>query len=119
MIAREVEALAAIGNGADQNCLMRAEVIAGVGLRQLLPVVALYRDQIENGGGEAANGAALLRGHVARHRQSLEVNLRAHDGASEIEQYPSLQPLYSAGENQKIAVAGRACGRPVAVGMFV
>ena len=52
MLTAEVEALAAIGDGAHQHRLMGAEVVAGIGLRQFLAMVTLYGYQVEDRGGE-------------------------------------------------------------------
>ena len=62
MVAAEVEALAAIGDGAHQHGLVRAEIVAGVGLRQFLAVVALDGHQVEDRGGEIADRRGLPGG---------------------------------------------------------
>src|SRR5689334_15681999 len=52
MRSAEIEALAALGHGADQDSFLRAEVIPRIGLGQFLAVVAMDRDQVEDGRGE-------------------------------------------------------------------
>ena len=93
MLAAEIEALAAIGDGAHQHGLVGAEVVAGIGLGQLLAMVAEDGDEVEDGGGEVADGAAFLVGDVARHGEGLEVDLRAHDGGAEVEQHAAFEAL--------------------------
>ena len=48
MIALHVKTLAAVGDGAHQDRLPRPIVIAVIGLRRLLPRVALDGDQVED-----------------------------------------------------------------------
>ena len=45
----KVEALAPLGDGADEDRLLRPKVVAGIGLRQFLAMVAVDRDEVEDG----------------------------------------------------------------------
>src|SRR5579884_1810208 len=69
MISAEIKTLASIGDTADQNGLMRPEIVARIGFGQLAPEIAMDRRDIEYGCGQLADGAALLPGDVARHSQ--------------------------------------------------
>src|SRR5215831_17596933 len=119
MLAREVETLAAIGYRTNQNGLLRPEVVAGIGLRKFLPVVAVNWYEVEDRRGEVADRAALLNRYVPCHRQGLQIHLRSHDGTAEVQQHTSFQPLDRAGEDQEIPITRRTDGSAVAVGMFV
>src|SRR5712691_7905457 len=85
VIALDVKALAAVGDRADQDRLPGAIVVARIGLRRLLVNVTVQWNEIEHAGREAAYLAAFLPGHVASHRQRLEINFRSHDGRAEVE----------------------------------
>src|ERR1039457_493366 len=119
MIALKIEALAAIRDGPDENRLVGAKVITGIALIQLLVEVAANRHEIEHRGREARYLPSLLTRDIANHRQRLQVNLGTHDGRSEAEHAAALKPLECVRENQKIAIAGVAIGRAVAVGMLM
>src|SRR6185295_11416855 len=75
VVAADVEALAAVGDGAGEDRLPRSVVIARVALRGLGASVAVDRDQVEDRGREAANVTALLVCDIAGHRQRLQVDL--------------------------------------------
>src|SRR5258708_25794438 len=81
--------------------------------------VAADGAEIEHCGREIDDHAVMLAGNVADHRQRLEVNLRRHDGRSKAEYAAAFEPLECMGEDQKIAIAGVAIRRAVAVGMLV
>src|SRR5260370_42686620 len=119
MLAAEIEALAAIGDGADQHGLVGAEIVAGIALGQFLAMVSQNGHEVEDSGGEMADGAAFLVGDVARHGQRLQVDLWPEDGGREVEQHAPFKALHGAREDQEIAIAGRAEGRAVAVGVLV
>ena len=119
MIAAEIEAGAAIGHRAHQQRLVRAEIVAGIGLGKLVVNIALDRRQIENGSREVADGAAFLVRHIARHGQRFQINFRRHDGRAEAQHHAAFQALDGAREDQEIAIAGRAERRAIAIGMFV
>src|SRR4051794_28012626 len=119
MLAPEVEAFAAVGDGAHEHRLVRPEVVAGIGLGKLPAMIALYGYEIEDGGSEAADRAALLQRHISRHGEGFQVDFGTHDGRTEVEKRASLQALDCAREDQEIAITGRAQRRAVAVGMLV
>ena len=81
--------------------------------------IAVDGHQVEHRRGEVADLAALLMRHVARHGQRLQINFGRHDGRAETEQHAAFQALDGAREDQKIAIAGRAEGRAIAIGMLV
>src|SRR4051794_16267084 len=60
VVAAEVIALAAIGDGADKHRFMRPEIIARIRLGKFLAEVTVDGIDIENGGGEVANTAPCL-----------------------------------------------------------
>src|ERR1022692_1096691 len=119
MLAAEIEALAAIGDGADQHGFVGPEVVAGIGFGQFLAMVAQNGDEVEDRGGEVADGAGFPMGHVARHGEGLQVDLRPHDGGTEVEQHAAFEALHGAREDEEIAITGRAERGAVAVGVLV
>src|SRR5262245_8007769 len=80
MIATDIKALAAIGYGADENRLPGAIVV----LRVVLGGFGLPRtvdlNQVECRGGEIGDSAAFLVGHIASHREGLEIDFWPHHG---------------------------------------
>src|SRR5947207_2372441 len=68
VVTADVEALAAVGDGAGEDRLPRTVVVARVALRRFAARVALNRDQVEDGGREAADVPPLLTRDVAGHR---------------------------------------------------
>src|SRR5262249_26746935 len=113
MLAMKIVALAAVGDGADEDCLVRAEVITGVGLRQFLPEIAMDRDEIEDGSSEVRDAPALLSRDVAHHRQCFQINLRTHDRRTEAQYAAAVEPLHGVREYEEIAIAGIAVRRSV------
>src|SRR5437879_4489616 len=80
MIAAKIEARAAISHGTNQDRLLRAEIVAGIGFRKLVVNIALDGHEVKNSGGELPDFPTLLLRHIARHGQSFEVNFGRHDG---------------------------------------
>ena len=107
MIALDIEALAAIGYSADQNGLVRPIVVACIGLGSFGGQVVTQRDQVEHCGRELRDGPAFLPGHVADHRERLEVDLRAHHGRAVVEVHAALQLRHGVREHEEVVV-----GRP-------
>src|SRR5579862_6508148 len=99
MVAAEIKTLAAIRDGAHQDSLVRAEIIAGIGLGQLAVNVALNRDQIENGGGEITNLTPGLTRYITSHGQRLEIHLRGHDRRAEAQHHAAFEVLYRSRED--------------------
>src|SRR5579872_246757 len=119
MIAAEIEALSAIGYGSDEDRFMRTKIVAWIGLWQLPVIIAMNRDQIENGGSEMLDRPAFAFGHIARHCERFQIYLRPHDRGAETEKDAAFQTLNSAGKDQEIAIARLPERRTVAVGMLV
>ena len=71
MIALNVKAFSPVGDGTNQDGLPGPIVIARIAFGSLLAGVAFEGNEVENGGGEMANGAALLMGDIAGHGQRL------------------------------------------------
>src|SRR5207253_11469357 len=86
VVALDVEALATVADGANQDRLEGPVVIAGVVSRRLGMVVLGHVEQVEDRGGEARDRAAFLVGDVANHRQRLQVDLPPHHSTAEAEQ---------------------------------
>src|SRR5438067_1876690 len=60
VVAGHVEALAAVGDGADQDGFPGTVVIARIAARRLAMVVVVQGNQVEDAGGEATDFAAVL-----------------------------------------------------------
>src|SRR5580704_5084276 len=119
MLTLKVKALAALGYRPDEDRFVRAEVISGVGTRQLAAEVSSNWHKIEDGGGEIADRALLLCGHVASHGKSLQIDLRPHDCRAEVHQDAAFQPFHVGRENQKITAARHSQSGWIQVRMLV
>src|SRR5262249_53232869 len=80
---------------------------------------ALQRNQVENARTEVTDLAASLMGHIAGHRQRLEVDLRPHHRRAKVQQNTAFQPGDCLGEDQEVLIARLSQRGTVAVGMFV
>lgn len=69
MIATEVIALAAVGNGSHQDRFVGTEIVTRIGLWQLLMNIARNWYEIEYRGGEMPDLATLLMGDIPGHGQ--------------------------------------------------
>src|SRR5258706_5574442 len=119
MLALKIEAFAAVRHGPDQYRLVWAEIIARIALVQLFVKVSMNWPKIEHRGREVRDGSSLLARDIPDHRQRLQVNLGPHNGRSKAEHAAALQPLHSVREDQKVAIAGIAVSRAVAVAMLM
>ena len=81
--------------------------------------VALNGNEVEGGGREVGDAAAFLMGHVAGHRQGLEIDFRPHHGRADAEEDAAFEPIDGVADGQKIAVAGGAERGRIEVGMLV
>ena len=109
MIAAEVVADAAVGDGADEDRFPGAVVVAGVTLgRRAISIVLWQRNEVKDGGGEVANFSAVLPSHIAGHRQSLQIDLWPGDGTADIEIHAPFELFDRMGEDQEVGEAGLA-----------
>ena len=116
VVAAEVVAGAAIGDGADQDGFPGAVVVAGVAFGgRAISIVLWQRNEVKDGGGEVADFSALLPSDITSHRQSLQINLWAGDGAADVEVHAPFELLDRVGEDQEVSEAGLAERCTVAV----
>src|SRR5205814_2088218 len=103
----------------DEDSLPGAVVVARIGLRRLgFEVVAEVR-QVEDRSRKVRDLASFLPGDVPRHGERLQIHLRAHNGAAEVQEYTALQILDRMREDEEVGVRGRAERSAVAVGVLV
>src|SRR5262249_7660211 len=107
MVTGHVVALSAVSHRADKDRLPRPIVVARITLRRLLASVPYKRHEVEDARREVTDDPAVLMGDVAGHCQSLEVDLRSHDGRAEIEQDAALQLCHRLREDQEVLVTRR------------
>ena len=119
MIAANVEALPTVGDGADEDGFPRAIVILRVGLRRFALPFALNGNEVERGGSKIRDAAAFLMGHIAGHRQGLEIDLWSHDGGAHAKEHSAFESIDRVTDCQKIAVAGGAEGSRIEIGVLV
>src|SRR5215471_8883489 len=87
MVALDVETLAAVGDGANEDRFPRPIVVARIAFWSLLPRVAFQWHEIEYSRREMLDDPPLLVGEIAGHRQGFEVYFRPHHGRAEIQHH--------------------------------
>src|SRR5437868_4005202 len=107
MVSLQVEALAAVLDSPNQDCLPRAVIIERLVFcwRSLTPAVGKGHE-VENGGREPADLHLMLAAHVASHRERFEIHLRTGNGRADVQEDASFEALHAPRENQKVIVAG-------------
>ena len=116
----EIITLAAIGHGSDQNRLVRPEIIAGIGLRQFAPKIALDGHKIEHRRCEIRESRALPgRPRFAPWRALSGKPPGAITAEPKLSSTPPSSRSTECAKIRKSRIARRADRRAIAVGMFV
>ena len=109
VIAAEVVAGAAIGDGADEDGFPGAVVVAGVAFGgRAISIVLWQRNEVKDGGREVADFSDVLSSDVAGHRQGFQIDFGASDGTADVEVHAPFELLDRVSEDQEIGEAGLA-----------
>ena len=119
MVALDIEALATVGHGADEDRFERAEVVARVVLRSFGREVIAEVRQVEDARREVADDATFLMSNIAGHRESFEIDLRSHHGRTNVQHHAPFELRDGLGEDQKVGVRGGSGRSSIAVRMLV
>ena len=116
VITLDVTANPAVGHRPHEDRFVGAEIISRIGFGGLgVELVAELR-QVEHGGSEMADRAAPLVGQVVRHRQGLQIDLRAGDRRADVEENAAFEPRGRLAIDQEVGVGGAPMAAPSQLG---
>src|SRR5713101_1865584 len=104
MLPPEVKTLAAIRYCPHQHGLVRAKVVARIGLGEFLAVIAVNRPNIKHRSTKMSYLATLLARHIADHGKRLEINLGRHDRRAETQDNSAFQALQRMRKDEKVPI---------------